>query len=108
MQPVEEYTLSGLDCPIGTVLGPGRYGMYWVVRSINENGGRVMRSALPTDLKAVLTKDEPHSIVEFRLRKRRGVNSDESRASYAEGERLRSLLPQQGRQPHGKANRKPH
>lgn len=80
---VEEYTLS-VDCPLGTMVGPGRYGMYWVAREIlptigpdNRPTGEhvtVFRSAMPTDFTAVLVAErEPCSVAEAELRRKRGV-----------------------------------
>lgn len=69
---VEEYTLN-VDCPIGTMVGPGRYGMYWVARSHPETGGTTFRSAMPADFTAVLSREEPYSVAEADLRRKRGV-----------------------------------
>jgi hypothetical protein len=109
---VEEYTLS-VDCPLGTIVGPGRYGMYWVARDhVRMDGlvwGTTFRSAMPTDLEAVLSKSEPGSLVELRLRQRRHLNSDESRAAYAEGQNLRKLItPKSGRVTNRTSKGKPH
>lgn len=74
--PPEEYTLS-VDCPIGTMVGPGRYGMYWVARShVMMDGlvwGTTFRSAMPTDFTSVLSREEPYSVAEADLRRKRGV-----------------------------------
>ncbi len=71
---VEEYTLSGVDCPLGTIVGPGRYGMYWkAVRLESTSGwkGVVFQSVMPTDLLSVVDKPEPDSVTEVRLRQQR-------------------------------------
>jgi hypothetical protein len=52
---------------------------------------------MPTDLEAVLTKSEPGSLVELRLRQRRKLNSDESRAAYARNKSGRRLITKSGR-----------
>lgn len=71
----EEYTLSNVDCPLGTVVGPGRYGMHWVARqhTINPNGSRgtTFRMTLPSDMLAVANKPEPDSVAEVLLRRNR-------------------------------------
>jgi hypothetical protein len=82
--PPEEYTLSGVDCPLGTMVGPGRYGMYWVARRHTPLGtGTVFRSAMPTDFTGVLSREEPYSVAEADLRRKRGVIRDDNPTGLA-------------------------
>lgn len=86
MEP-EEYELP-IDCPLGTMVGPGRYGMYWVARSHRtcdrpDCVHTVFRSAMPTDFQSMLLRPETHSVAEHDLKWKRGINDDQSRAIHA-------------------------
>jgi hypothetical protein len=73
----EEYSLAG-EIPLGTVVGPGRYGMHWVARRHfyeHEAWPHTIRTAfrmtLPSDMLAVANKPEPDSVTEINLRQQR-------------------------------------
>lgn len=72
---MDTYALN-MNVPLGTVVGPGRYGLYWVADHYATHADcpdtcvlTVFRTALPADYTAVFKREEPQSVTEVLLRR---------------------------------------
>lgn len=73
--------LTGVSAPVGTLLGPGRFGRYMVVTAEVEGGVQV-DVAGPDAIRAALAREEIHSPAELALKKQRVVT--DARQRYQE------------------------